>query len=275
MPTDFDWTIYKKINTDLDQSLSKKQVLLHYIEHGIFENRQYKYVTNQKIVDKHTFRVECTKQLPIVKNIELLNIPINTAFEIVLVEFRWYEHIELLLRNAIIKFPNWSHTVFCGLLNADIMKNCCNFISPNIKVIVLQYDNLTPSEYSKLLTTRSFWEKIHGETVLIHQEDSYIFHNIIEPFLKYDYIGAPWPMSQNDNSHGVGNGGFSLRKKSKMLEVIDKIKPSELKVNSHTLKYIKNTNSTFLPEDVYFSKSMIDYNIHIFIILRFLRFNSS
>jgi hypothetical protein len=36
--------------------------------------------------------------------------------------------------------------------------------------------------------------------------------------LQYDYIGAPWKI----DIPAVGNGGFSLRRKSKMLEIIEK-----------------------------------------------------
>jgi hypothetical protein len=36
--------------------------------------------------------------------------------------------------------------------------------------------------------------------------------------MKYDYVGAPWAGGI------VGNGGFSLRRKSKMLEVLEKCK---------------------------------------------------
>jgi len=39
--------------------------------------------------------------------------------------------------------------------------------------------------------------------------------------LKYDYVGAPWN-SYRRNYECVGNGGFSLRKKSKMLEIMEK-----------------------------------------------------
>jgi hypothetical protein len=260
IPIDFDWIAYRESNPILNKTLSQKQVVLYYIKHGIFDT-SCKNINTSIITSKETFRAECIKQLPILKNIELPSIPINEVFEIVFIECRWYEHIEVLLRNAIMKFPNWSHTVFCGKQNEIIMRECCNFISPNIKVIKLEYDNLTPSEYSKLLTSRSFWEQIHGDTILIHQEDSYIFHNVIDAFLKYDYVGAPWPKTQNDNSYGVGNGGFSLRNKHKMLEVIDTVDPHKLAINSDTLRYIKHTNSTFLPEDVYFSKSLIDYKI--------------
>ena len=261
LPNDFDWICYKKLNPDLNMLLSKKQFVTHYIERGMRENRPYKQFLNPTITSKQTFRRECIKQLPLLTNIELQSIPIASKFEIVFIEFRWYQHIEVLLRNAIMKFPNWSHTVVCGLKNVNVMRECCKYICPNIKIILLEYENITPSEYSQLLTSKFFWDKLYGDTILIHQEDSYIFHNMIEPFLKYDYVGAPWPKHQNDNLYGVGNGGFSLRNKRIMLEVIDKIDPTQLHLNSDTLRYIKHSNSDFIPEDVYFSKSMIDYNI--------------
>ena len=183
VPIGFDWDAYRESKPHLN-AFTKKQIALHYIE----QERRLKTIINAPLINvpitsKDTFRKECTKQLPLLKHIELQSIPINCAFEIVFVEFRWYEHIELLLRNAILKFPNWSHTVFCGLQNETIMRECCSFISPNIKVILLEYDNITPSEYSQLLTSAKFWDQITGETILIHQEDSYIFHNSIEDFL--------------------------------------------------------------------------------------------
>jgi hypothetical protein len=41
----------------------------------------------------------------------------------------------------------------------------------------------------------------------------------INDFLKYDYVGAPWPSAIGGTR--VGNGGLSLRKKSKMLHIIN------------------------------------------------------
>jgi hypothetical protein len=57
---------------------------------------------------------------------------------------------------------------------------------------------------------------------LIFQTDSIVISehkDLINDFLEYDYVGAPWGL------HGqfalrVGNGGLSLRRKSKMLEII-------------------------------------------------------
>ena len=55
------------------------------------------------------------------------------------------------------------------------------------------------------------------EHCLIVQHDGFIIYpeTWTNDFLKYDYIGAPWPVSLLypgcDNSYVVGNGGFSLR----------------------------------------------------------------
>jgi hypothetical protein len=59
--------------------------------------------------------------------------------------------------------------------------------------------------------------------------------------LQYDYVGAPWV---SDNK--VGNGGLSLRKKSKMIEII------------------KSKGYVHLNEDIYFSSDVdnkIQYNV--------------
>ena len=81
--------------------------------------------------------------------------------------------------------------------------------------------------------------------------------------MKYDYIGAPWPKNQDDNNKSVGNGGLSLRTKETMLKVIDKISILDTKYNESTKNFIKNCNLVTPPEDVYFSKNIIDYKLGI------------
>ena len=87
----------------------------------------------------------------------------------------------------------------------------------------MDIENLTQSEYSELLTTSYFWNLLKGEKILIYQEDSILFKNNIQDFLKYDFIGAPFNKRSDDTLNSVGNGGLSLRSKSKMLEVINLI----------------------------------------------------
>lgn len=74
------------------------------------------------------------------------------------------------------------------------------------------------SDYNKLLTSKDFWNKIKEENILIIQHDSMLLKRGIENFYDFDYVGAPWKFQQ----HG-GNGGLSFRKKSAMLECIDKV----------------------------------------------------
>ena len=72
--------------------------------------------------------------------------------------------------------------------------------------------------------------------------------NGIEPFLNYDYIGAPWRnIPYNYQIEGipkvnqvVGNGGLSLRSVSKMIEALDEFPARNWLLHNY-------------PEDVYYA----------------------
>lgn len=72
--------------------------------------------------------------------------------------------------------------------------------------------------YNRLLASVDFWKQIKEENILIIQHDSALLKQGITSFYKWDYVGAPWTFQQ----HG-GNGGLSFRKKSAMIECIEKI----------------------------------------------------
>lgn len=72
-------------------------------------------------------------------------------------------------------------------------------------------------DYNKLLTSKEFWESIPFDKVLITQMDAMILRKGIEGFLKYDFIGAP--LYHID--FPCMNGGFSLRDKKVMLDIIE------------------------------------------------------
>jgi hypothetical protein len=195
---------------------------------------------------KIKFRELCLQKLDKVKMINLPEVPKESIYEAVLIEFRIFPHLEFIIRNNVSKLGSeWSYTIVCGNLNYDFMTTMCSSISENIKIIKLDYSNIDVKKYSEILTSIDFWNLFKGDKILIHQEDSLIFKDNIKDFLEWDYIGAPWPKKLSGNLKNVGNGGFSLRTKQCMIDVI-------LKDN----KKIKNH-----PEDVYFSKSMIDMNI--------------
>jgi hypothetical protein len=210
------------------------------------------------------FRLLCFRMNCFLKNITLPKFKKTSLYEAVFIEFRIFPHIEFIIRNTIHKLGSrWCHTIICGNVNYTLIESICKSISPNINIIKIDVNNMTQTEYSRFLTTREFWNLLGGEKILIYQEDSIIFKNDIQKFMEYDFIGAPFIKNSNDTPNCVGNGGLSLRSKSKMIEVINKFSPTEYNYNSSTLDYMNFVNLEFPPEDVYFSKCMQEQFIGI------------
>ena len=94
-----------------------------------------------------------------------------------------------------------------------------NDVMKTIKISELDY-----IEYSRFIIYE-LYKHIETDFVLIIQEDGFVINpdKWDNDFLKYDYIGAPFPIPKDDdkisyrdpfgNLNRVGNGGFSLRSK--------------------------------------------------------------
>jgi hypothetical protein len=208
------------------------------------------------------FRYICFKYNFFMKHLIIPKIKKKSNYEAVFIEFRKFPHVEFIIRNSILQLgKNWSHTVVCGNNNYEMMMNICNEISIDINIIKYPFEINNQTDYSKMLTTSEFWNKLYGEKILIYQEDSFIFKNNIQDFMHFDFIGAPFPKNVNDTPNLVGNGGLSLRNKGKMLEVIEQKTVENTIFNSSTLNYMKKVNLEFPPEDIYFSKNMQELEI--------------
>ena len=267
-----DWKFFLVNSSELNEkSIFKKNKVIEYFKNN--DKTIYNIIASKKKEDvfklfsvkqrSHMlFRYMCTNYLNLIRILKLPNIQNNSKYEAVFIECRCFPHTEFLIRNAIYKLgEDWSHTIICGTQNYSYMSNIVNKISPNIKVIKLDNNNLSVTEYNKLLTSLNFWEILKGEKILIYQEDSFIFKNNIMDFIKWDYIGAPLPLGTNDTPNSVGNGGLSLRTRSIMIEVIKKISPTDTNYNSSTINYMKINGLNYPPEDVYFSKNIQEFNI--------------
>jgi len=164
----------------------------------------------------------------------------------IIVEPRKHGALEYVLNNFLTNLSSeWNIIVFHGTQNIEFVETIIAHLkTKRISMINLGVSNLTKSTYSRLLVSVDFYKHIPTETFLIFQTDSMIFqknkHKINE-FLQYDYVGAPWPRSELRYLHITqgGNGGLSLRKKSKMLDVI------------------RSTPYDGKPEDIYFCTSRI------------------
>jgi hypothetical protein len=107
----------------------------------------------------------------------------------------------------------------------------------NIEYVSLPDDESVSDDggYNRFLKSPDFWNdlRLRFDRVLVFQVDSLILHRNIAPFLKYDYVGAPWHMTPRTESAtwlarmqkygylkvGVGNGGFSLRNPEAMYSI--------------------------------------------------------
>ena len=174
----------------------------------------------------------------------------------IIVEPRCHDALEFVLKNFYDNLSDeWKFIIFHGENNKEIILNiCCKYFNPKRLLLVnLKVDNLTPQQYNKLFYTEELYDYISTDTFLVFQTDAIIcttYKELINDFLKYDYVGAPW-----SHFNHVGNGGLSLRKKSKMLEIL-KIKKENNK--------IFDTNGKYINEDVTFSLSHDTDNIHIY-----------
>ena len=159
-----------------------------------------------------------------------LNLPDVTIFT-----FCWgTEHVGLSLRSMLIAMDQVNFGK--KILITDLEKTDLNLFQQvidkhNIEVYDMSVDlnsNLKDDDSNRSGFCESFIQQVNryitGDFCLNVQHDS----TIIDPekwdddFLKYDYIGAPWPMNIiqasdmvagriQDIPNVVGNGGFSLR----------------------------------------------------------------
>jgi hypothetical protein len=164
-----------------------------------------------------------------------------------------------------IQLPNWKHTVICSNNNYKFIKNICNKISKKINIIKINKNNISIDDYSLLLSSINFWNLLTGDNILIHQSDSLIFDSVnINEWLKYDYVGAPFPKNLYESKYLVGNGAFSLRKRNTMVNICLNYDINNLPdVPEFILKYMNINNLKIIPEDLFFIKIMVDNNIGI------------
>ena len=147
-----------------------------------------------------------------------------SVFTAVIVEPRRHPALSFVLKNMATLLPDgWKILVFHGNTNGEFVQDIINemeFPSRFLKPISLDVDNLTIAQYNAMLMSSAFYKCIPTETMLIFQTDTMILEpTYLSAFLSYDYVGAPW------KSGGVGNGGLSVRKKTKMLTITQTVMP--------------------------------------------------
>lgn len=84
--------------------------------------------------------------------------------------------------------------------------------------------------YNRMMLSKDFYSRfLQYEYILVHQLDAFVFSDSLGRFCGYgyDFIGAPWlpgmyyPHNLKQCMWYVGNGGFSLRRVSAFLNILD------------------------------------------------------
>jgi hypothetical protein len=201
----------------------------------------------------------------------------DEKYTALIVEPRKHRALHFVLKNFFENLDKrWNFVILHGSDNVDYLNKIMDQLEEHksrTKLINLNKPNLTYHEYNALFYTKSFYDYIHTETFLIFQTDSMILSrnkDKINDFLKYDYVGAPIPCEERIGScenkemvdgkyYEVGNGGLSLRKKSKMIELLQYVSFAKAK-NEYISKHFGN----YVPEDRFFNGEMTKKYVKVY-----------
>ena len=153
----------------------------------------------------------------------------NSNKTAVILDPRFNPLMEAVIRNFMY-FMNpdeWNLCIisYSGYENLikTIFPNCI-FKAIDAKYIYFKNDlpNIEIISYNEIFLSTEFWKNIPGEHIFIFQTDCIMYKMFPYYYLLYDYCGANYYNSCSPIYVGI-NGGCSLRKKSTMIECIEKI----------------------------------------------------
>ena len=161
-------------------------------------------------------------------DILLMEKPSYCKYTAMIIEPRCHPALELVLKNFNKNLnEDWQFLIFHGNNNLDYINNIINqyeFNDRQIKLKHVKVNNLSINEYNLFMYSEYTYSYIDTEIFLIFQTDtllSDIYSKNINNYLNYDYVGAPWVNKKyNYVNYKCGNGGLSLRRKNKMLEIL-------------------------------------------------------
>lgn len=165
----------------------------------------------------------------------------NKKYSLLFIDDRFDSIFQYILSMFLYSVDNnWNLNIYTTKENKIKYNQCLKYFNIEYKIhIIKKFENI--NNYSNLLKSNDFWNKINEKYVLIFQYDSLAFSKFNYKFCSTNYIGAQWPKHiQQIKGIYNGNGGTSLRN----VHIMKKI----------TKKYKYEINDKNTPEDIYFSK---------------------
>ncbi len=140
-----------------------------------------------------------------------------------IIEPRKHPHLSYVIRNVMhFLDDSWGLCIVHGTENRAFVEEIIEGWG-EVLLINCGKENLLYEDYVDFKCDPSFWQQIPSETILMFETDAIMLRSGIDEFLEYDWVGAPWIHSRrHEKLVGalVGNGGFSLRKKSAVLKIL-------------------------------------------------------
>jgi Protein of unknown function (DUF5672) len=177
----------------------------------------------------------------------------EALLECVIVEPRPHPRLLGVVANVSANFPNAAITILHSKMHA-LPRELDE--APNIQKVVICEENLSRSEYSRLLASYNLWSKVlKSPYTLVFQTDTGVRKNSILHYLQYDYVGAPWQWMVWGSMHiQIGNGGFSLRNRRLMAEITKKFEK-----DLHASWEDPVTREKGEAEDIFFARHLVHW----------------
>jgi hypothetical protein len=192
----------------------------------------------------------------------------NTAL---IIEPRDMKRIPLIINHFLFTLgPNWKIVFYCG---SGLKEKWISKVNREVEIRELSVSNLTPQGYSDLLKSRSLWENLYGDFVLVFQTDAWIMNEApytIDYFVSRNksYIGGnmcyKWSQLEFRTPFANFNGGLSLRKRKDMLKIIYTFPPIQTTMDPHDDTVKENLPPMeSMAEDVYFVSGCYKLNLDL------------
>ena len=132
--------------------------------------------------------------------------------------------------------------------------------------------NITIDVYNRIFLSPHFWLALPAENIFVFQTDCFMYKMFDDKFLEYDFVGASsvFFVAENNYQQIVTNGGFSLRKKTAMLESLKRFSFTQLykelykAISTQKINIINPDKLGKKNEDIFFSlacRKLSDHHI--------------
>jgi hypothetical protein len=180
-------------------------------------------------INESIYEAYLSKIKPPQQSQTIWKIPNKNRLGICFIEFREQKFLEHVLNQVAKVYGGTDVSLYIihGTKNKSffekIMRNW-----ENVQYIEYPYENIDRTKYNEICCDSNLYEQFNTKFILKMEWDSFIRKQIPDMFFNYSYVGAPWkgyPNDYPDNPHIrvgnklVGNGGFSLRKVDRMIEI--------------------------------------------------------